>query len=211
MLNKKKVALFIAIPIIIIIAIIVILNLGKNGGAKIAKIYEKLSKAEAYMFEMTDPSDEKITIAKKNEATCFDMNSENEKVTTLVKDNSTYVISHSRREYTVYNADVAGETVIIDMLENIKDKEYTTGKEKINGKNYEYEEYKGFAGFMRSTNIDLEEEKSSTRFYFSGNNLAYIKTIPQEGEEELLEVKISYDVPDELFEVPSDYTEKTIY
>ena len=29
---------------------------------------------------------------------------------------------------------------------------------------------------------------SKTRFYFNGNELIYIKTIPQEGEEELLDV-----------------------
>lgn len=208
MLNKKKVAIVIAIPIIIILLLVVIFVVNNSGGSKVNKIYDKLSKVQSYLFEMKDTSGYEIGIAKKDGATCIDMNSDNERVTTLVKDNATYVISHSQKEYRVYNADVAGETVITDMLGNLKNFKATTGKEKINGKSYEYEEYDGFAGFMTSTSIEIDEENTKTRFYFNGNNLAYIETIPQEGDKELLEVKVSFDVPSELFEIPSDYEEK---
>lgn len=208
MLNKKKVVLFIGVPIIIILLLVIVFVVSNSGGAKLAKTYDKLTKADAYLFEMKDSSGYEITIAKKNGATCINMNSEEEKVTTLVKDNVTYVISHSHKEYRVYNAEVAGETVVTDMLGNLKDAKYNTGKEKINDKNYQYEEFEKFAGFLTSTSIDINEENSKTRFYFDGNDLKYIKTIPSEGEQELLDVHISYNAPDELFEIPSDYEKK---
>ena len=208
MLNKKKVVITVAIIIAIIVAIVVFFVTSDGGGSKVEKLYSKLSESTEYLFEMKDTSNYQITIAKKNGQTCIDMDSNNEKVTTLVKDNVTYVISHSQKEYRVYNADVAGETVVTDMLGNLKNTEFTTGNEQVNGKNYKFEEYAGFSGFMTSTNIELEESKAKTRFYFEGNNLVYIKTIPDNGEEELLEVKISYSVPDELFEIPSDYAER---
>lgn len=208
MLNKKKVIIAIAIVILIILLITGIIIFANDGGAKVATVYKKLSESKEYLFEMNDMRKYEITIAKKGEKTCIDMNNENERVTTIVKDNATYVVSHAQKEYRVYNADVAGETVVTDMLGNLKDVEHTTGSEQINGKNYKYEEYANFAGFLTSTNIEIDESKIKTRFYFDGNNLVYIKTIPEDGNEELLQVKISYEVPDELFEIPSDYAER---
>ena len=208
MLNKKKVILAVAIIVIIIILITAFFVVTNGESHKVAKTYKKLSESNEYLFEMKDTGGYDITIAKKDGKTCIDMNSDNERVTTLVKDDESYVISHSQKEYRVYNADVAGETVVTDMLGNLKESEYSTGSEKINGKNYNYEEYTGFAGFLTSTNMELDESTTKTRFYFEGNNLVYIKTIPENSEQELLEIKISYSVPDELFEIPSDYAER---
>ena len=208
MLNKKKVIIVVAIIVAIIIGIVAFVVLSAGGKDKVRKTYQKLSESKEYLFEMNDTGEYEIKIAKKDGQTCIDMNNGDEKVTTLVKNNSTYVISHSQKEYRVYNADVAGETVVTDMLGTLRESEYSTGSEKVNGKNYNYEEYSGFAGFMTSTSMELDESKAKTRFYFEGNNLVYIKTIPENGEEELLQVKISYSVPDELFEIPSDYAER---
>ena len=207
MLNKKKVIIFVAI-LIIIVALIIFLIIGGDSGSKVANMYKKLTETNEYTFEMKNNNGYDISIAKKGEKTSIDLNNETGRVTTLVKDNLTYVISHSQKEYRVYNADMAGETVITDMLGDLKEEKATKGKEIINGKEYKYEEYDNFAGFMTATNEDVDENKTKTRLYFEGNNLVYIKTIPENGEEELLEVKVSYIAPDELFEIPSDYAER---
>ena len=81
------------------------------------------------------------------------------------------------------------------------------GTEKVYGKKCTYEEYNGSTIFILSNDITLDEENIKTRFYFDkNNNLAYIKTIYGE-EEEILEVQLSYDVEDSIFEIPSNYAE----
>ena len=134
------------------------------------------------------------------------MNNDGEKVTTLVKNNTEYLISHDQREYYTYEGKEVDETIVIDMLKDLK-KADSTGKETINGKKYKYEEYKGFEGFMTSTGLETDDENVSTRFYFKGKELAYIKTLVEGEDDELLETKITYSAPDEMFEIPSDYQE----
>lgn len=206
MLNKKKVAAVVAILGIILIIIIwaISANLGK--GTKVAKLYKKIEKKQEYLFEMKDENNYEIIIAEKNGQTSIDMNSDGERVTTLIKDGTEYLISHSQKEYYTYESDNSDETIVTDMLKVLK-KADSTGKEKINGNTYKYEEYKGFEGFMTSTGLDTSDDNVSTRFYFKGKELVYIKTIVEGEDDELLETKVSYSVPDETFEIPSDYLE----
>ena len=55
-----------------------------------------------------------------------------------------------------------------------------------------------------------EESNIKIRFYFNGDELAYIKNIVtnKDGqEEELLKTSLVYSVDDSLFVVPEDYAE----
>ena len=155
---------------------------------------------------MKDESGYEITIAEKNGQTVIDMNNDGERVTTLIKSGTEYLISHSQKEYYTYDGENSDEEIVTDMLKDLK-KADNTGKEKINGSTYKYEEFKGFEGFMTSTGLETDDENVSTRFYFKGKSLVYIKTIVQDEDDELLSVNVSYSVPDELFEIPSDYVE----
>lgn len=206
MLNKKKVAVVIAIFGILIITIIWAISASLSKGTKVAKLYKKIEKVQEYIFEMQDESGYEITIAEKNGQTSIDMNNDGDRVTTLIKDGTDYLISHSQKEYYSYDSEDTDEAIVTDMLKDLK-KADSTGKETINGSTYKYEEYKGFEGFMTSTGLEIDDENVSTRFYFKGKNLVYIKTIVQDEDDELLSVNISYSVPDELFEIPSDYEE----
>ena len=209
MLNKKKVAIAVAILVAVLITIILVIVSSVNKGSKVSKLYKKIEKSQAYLFEMKDENNYEITLAKKDGQTAIDMNNNGERVTTLIKNGTEYLISHSQREYYTYNGEKSDEAIVTDMLKDLG-KADSTGKEKINGKTYKYEEYKGFEGFMTSTGLETNEDNVLTRFYFSGNELKYIKTVVENREDELLEVKISYSVPDELFEIPSDYSEASI-
>ena len=51
---------------------------------------------------------------------------------------------------------------------------------------------------------DISEEDAITRFYFDGDNLEYIKTIIGD-KSELISVDVSYEVDDNIFEIPSDF------
>lgn len=141
-----------------------------------------------------------ITMAVKGQKLSMDLKTDSERMGIIYKDNTTYVILHDEKTYIKEQG--KDEDAIEDMtifsaedLDEIKDKEYVVGKEKIDGVDYNYEEYKD------------EKENETTRFYFQGDDLKYIRTI-SEDENILLKVnELSSKVDDSLFEVPSDYSE----
>ena len=206
MLNKKKVVAVVAIFIVTVVAIILTIIVNSNKDTKVAKLYKRIEKSQEYLFEMKDQGNYEITIAEKNGQTAIDMNNNGDRVTTLIKDGTEYLILHSQKEYRIYNSEEVDEAIVTDMLKDLN-KADSIGKEDINGKTFKYEEYSGFEGFMTSTGLETNEENVATRFYFNGNDLVYIKTMVENENDELLEVKVSYSVSDELFEIPSDYTE----
>ena len=71
---------------------------------------------------------------------------------------------------------------------------------------YKYEEYQGVSYFLVNPNITANRESTTTRFYFKGNDLKYIKTIMGE-ESELVKVDVSYNVKDDIFEIPENFQE----
>ena len=64
----------------------------------------------------------------------------------------------------------------------------------IDGKEYDYEEY-----------YDSENEITE-RYYFDGTELKYVKSTDSDGEEQIMKVlKLSSEVDDSVFDIPSDY------
>ena len=207
MLNKKKIAILIGIILAIVLIIAIVFAVKGDGSSKVAKLYNTLENSQAYIFNMSNNENYQLSMARKEGKTCIDMTNADEKTTTLIKDGITYLLLHSSKEYIIYDGDVAAEeNIMTDMLASLVNTEHSIGKEEINGKKYKYEEYVGFDGFMISAGRDIDQSQIKTRFYFDGNNLAYIKTIVGD-QEELLNTSISYDVGDELFEIPSDYAQ----
>ena len=51
---------------------------------------------------------------------------------------------------------------------------------------------------------EVSEETTNTRFYFKGDDSKYIRTIMEE-KSELIQVEVSYDVDDSLFEIPAEF------
>jgi hypothetical protein len=96
---------------------------------------------------------------------------------------------------------------LTDGLQEIVQKDFVTGTEKVKGQKYTYEEYQGSTMFMKSNSLDTNEEDIKTRFYFDkDNNLVYIRTI-KGVHQELLKINIQKDVDDSIFEIPSTYAE----
>ena len=112
---------------------------------------------------------------------------------------------YSNNTYYEYQNNETGLTELSDELDEIiKSGSPEKGEEQIEGKTYKYEEYKDYSYF--AMNINSGNSNSSTRFYFKGDKLQYIKTIVGD-KSELLKVDVSYDVKDNIFNIPSEFKE----
>ena len=207
----------IVIAIIAVVIVIVVMRGTQDGASKLSKVYEKMVNNQTYVFTRYDFEEKnKIITYRKADKTLIDMYSTGEHLSTLVVDGDTYLIRHESKEYYVYPNNNIDEEVLTDNLKEIIELEYTTGKEKIYGKTYKYEEYNGVSDFLISSSRDMDTSSVKTRFYFKGNELVYLKTIydvvdEETGEktqtEELQTVKVEYQVEDSVFEIPADYAE----
>ena len=219
---KKKISIPIIPLIIIILAVIIvvviILNKGKEDEiSKLAKLHEKLVTDSNYSFTRYDFEEKnKMITHKKSDKTLIDMYNSGKHSSILIKEGNTYVILHENKEYLIYQNSSEDEELLTNDIKEIIELEYTTGKEKIYGKTYKYEEYKGASHFLISSTRDMDIDSIKTKFYFKGNDLVYLKTIydvvnEETGErsqqEELQTVKVKFEVNDEVFEIPSDYAE----
>lgn len=209
-MRKNKRILLIALTLVIICVIFFIsrLIIKKNDKTQIlAQIYQDLSSSQIYYFEWEQNDKNKTIMAKKDDKIIIDQYSKDSHTTTLVKDNTSYLILHDRKEYIIYGPNIIEQNILLDGLKQFEGKEFSKGKEKVKGKKYDYEEYIGSSMFMVNNALDIKEEDIKTRFYFDKKDkLVYIKTIYGE-EQEILKVKLEKDVDDALFEIPSDYAE----
>ena len=215
MKKNKRIGLIAVILVIIGIIFIIskIINSKSSDEQKLAKIYEDLKSSQSYYFQMERNSNNKIIMAQKGDKTIIDQYSKEGEdsvqshTTTLIKDNNTYLILHDRKEYYVYEENNVDQTILLDGIKEIMDKDFSRGNEKVRGKKYNYEEYNGSSIFMISNTLNIDENEVKTRFYFDKkDNLVYIKTINGE-DTELLKINITQDVDDSIFDIPSDYAE----
>ena len=215
MKKNKRIGLIAVILVIIGIIFIIskIINSKSSDEQKLAKIYEDLKSSQSYYFQMERNSNNKIIMAQKGDKTIIDQYSKEGEdsvqshTTTLIKDNNTYLILHDRKEYYVYEENNVDQTILVDGIKEIMDKDFSRGNEKVRGKKYNYEEYNGSSIFMISNTLNIDENEVKTRFYFDKkDNLVYIKTINGE-DTELLKINITQDVDDSIFDIPSDYAE----
>ena len=99
-------------------------------------------------------------------------------------------------------------SIVIDWIKDVIGKEHTNGEEKVRGRKLKYEEYTGSTMFSETTSLDIDESKTKTRFYFDKNkDLVYIKTIYENGTEELQKIEITQETNSKLFEIPATYAE----
>lgn len=212
--NKK---IIIAISAVVIIAIIcvtaffVIKNNEKigetenNSNSKLSQVYEKMNEKSVYTFTATLNDKNSKIVKRKNDKARIDLNLDGEKSTDIIKDGNTYlVMEEDEKVYKYQNNDIELTELLIDIKETIESQSPQKSKEEIDGKKYECEEYKGISSFLLTEKAETEENLS-TKFYFNGNKLEYIKTKIND-KEELLKVNISYDdISENEFDIPSEY------
>ena len=214
-MDKKKKIIIISVVSIIVIALIVVLaillvNNSKNNGesstnsTKIAKLYNELSNEQSFSFTTTIDENNKEIYAKNNNTAYTDTIYDGEESKFIIRDGNSYLLRDSDKIYYTYQNNEVDLNKVLEQLNEIKDSELAEGKEEIEGKNYDYEEYSGITNFAIKLTDDNNSEDVKTRFYFDGNDLVYIKTIIGNNQE-LLSVEISNDVDSSLFEIPEDY------
>lgn len=217
-MNKKILAGIIATIIIIITVIIVVVTIKKQPKvSKLSNVYQKMIENQTYSFTRYDFEEKNKTItSRKADKTLIDMYNSGEHLSTLILEGDTYLILHENKEYSVYVNNSQDEEILTKELEEITKLEYTEGKEKIYGKTYKYEEYKGVSNFLIYADNNMDTNSIKTRFYFNGKDLVYLKTMydivnAETGErkqvEELQTVKVEYEVEDKIFNIPENYAE----
>lgn len=220
-MDKKKKIIIISVVSLVIIALIVGLiiffvmrnNNGEEGTAiasnssKIAKLYDDLNKEQSFSFTTTLDDNNKEIYAKNGNTAYTDTIYDGEESKFIIRDGNSYLLRDSDKVYYTYQNNEVNLNKILEQLNEIKDTELVEGKEEIEGKNYNYEEYTGITNFAIKLTDENNSENVKTRFYFDGNDLVYIKTIV-ENNQELLRVEISNDVDSNLFEIPNDYVSR---
>lgn len=216
MSKKKKVILIIGIVILILAIIIGMIdwmrserkeNVVRDGStSKVNKLYSELKEKQAYSFRTTLDEQNEVYYAKKKDAAYIDTTYQGETSKFIIKNGNSYLLSDDEKIYYTYQNNETDLEKVTIQLEEIKKNQYTEGKEKIENKDYKYEQFEGVTEFLVKDIEGIEKQATKTRFYFSGDQLVYIKTIVGDYQE-ILKVEISYDVDNNLFEIPSDYKE----
>lgn len=217
MSKKKKIILIIAI-VILVLAIItgLIYWIGKERTgntvldgttSKVNKLYTELKEKKAFSFTTTLDEQNEVYYAKKDNVAYIETNYQGEKSKFIIKEGNSYLLVDDQKTYYTYQNNETNLDKIMVQLEAVKDNQYIEGKEKIENKEYKYEEYEGITEFLLKDVAMVEEQTAKTRFYFNGGKLIYIRTIVGDYQE-TLKVDISYNVNDKLFKIPTDYVEK---
>ena len=210
--NKKTIIIAIIVAVVVLaIAGVAIISMNKNnetqiGQDKTIKLYNELTKKEKYNFNTFLNEENKLYYSKDKDTAYVDTIYEGEESKFVVKDGNSYLLDDEDKVYYTYKNNEMDLKKIERQLEEVKDLEYIAGKEKIDNKEYKYEEYAITTEFLFKYFEDLENKSVKTRFYYDGNKLVYIKTTVG-NYEELLKVDMSYDVNSKLFEIPADYKE----
>ena len=211
-MSKKIKSINLVLPIIIvviIIAIIIAVNSSSSNKGLLKKLSDNLKEKNIYQFSMKKDFQNKTIIVKNGEDTAIDTYNNGEHKTTMVKDGITKHVLHDREEYYIYNNSSIAENILIEWINDVLEKECTeTGKEKVRGKTYYYEEYSGSSMFVEENQPSIQDENVKTRFYFDkNNNLVYVKTIYEGISEEVLKIEIKEQIDNEIFTIPENYAE----
>lgn len=215
--KKLVIGIIIAALIVMVISTVVILNNGPqkeieqaneeedNGISKLESLSEKMEKEKNYSVSLTLNGENSRTTSKKDDKTKIEINDEGEKNTYIVKDGTTYLLVDESKKYYEYKNNVSMLNDFENRTDEILTKHYTTGKEKIEGKEYKFEEFKNTSAYIINYKSDINDSDTKTRLYFDGNNLKYIKTYVGDVEQ-LLKVDMTFNNQnDSNFEIPNEY------
>lgn len=209
--NKKKIIIISIVAVLVLLIICGVIwyvasNQAQDNSSKIDKLYAKITENNMYKISVQlDENNKDITYVKDGKA-YVESYANGDCSKYIVKDGNTYLIIDDREVYYTYQNNQMKLDKYADLLKAAQEEERLLGEEKVENKNYKYEEVEGFMGFWMKPEDIPSGEIVKTRFYFEGDKLKYVKTIVGD-KEELLKVDISYKVEDKLFEIPENYKE----
>lgn len=179
-------------------------NSATSEESKVAKLYDELTSKGKYNFNVTLDDNNKVIYAKDNEVAYKDSFSKGKESRFITTGGNAYLLNDSEKIAYRYQNNTGDLVKMEAQLKKTEGLQATTGKEKINNKNYDYEEYQVETEFLFDSSKVTNDNDVKTRFYFNGDNLVYVKTIAGDYEE-LSQVDINYKVDESLFELPSNY------
>ena len=213
-LKKTMIIIGIIILVVVIIGVIIFAISSKNKTNKteqtesveIQKNYEKIANSKEMIFTTTLDENNKETIVIKDGQAYKETTRNGVTYKYIVKGNDTYFVDDSNKTYYTYKNNTEISTEIQQKLSKLKEMSSNTGKEKVNGKNYQYEEFEKYQDFLINNKIAVTDlTKAKTRIYYDNDKIVYIKTIAGD-EQEILKVDISYGtVKNDYFNIPSEY------
>lgn len=213
-LKKPMIIIGIIILVVVIIGVIIFALSSKNKTNKteqtesveIQKNYGKIANSKEMTFTITLDENNKETIVIKDGQAYKETTRNGVTYKYIVKGNDTYFVDDSNKTYYTYKNNTEISTEIQQKLSKLKEMSSNTGKEKVKGKNYQYEEFEKYQDFLINNKIAATDlTKAKTRIYYDNDKIVYIKTIAGD-EEELLKVDISYGtVKNDYFNIPSEY------
>lgn len=213
-LKKTMIIIGIIILVVVIIGVIIFALSSKNKTNKteqtesveIQKNYEKIANSKEMTFTITLDENNKETIVIKDGQAYKETTRNGVTYKYIVKGNDTYFVDDSNKTYYTYKNNTEISTEIQQKLSKLKEMSSNTGKEKVKGKNYQYEEFEKYQDFLINNKIAVTDlTKAKTRIYYDNDKIVYIKTIAGD-EEELLKVDILYgNVKNDYFNIPSEY------
>ena len=213
-LKKPMIIIGIIILVVVIIGVIIFALSSKNKTNKteqtesveIQKNYEKIANSKEMTFTTTLDENNRETIVIKDGQAYKETTRKGVTYKYIVKGNDTYFVDDSNKTYYTYKNNTEISTEIQQKLSKLKEMSSNTGKEKVKGKNYQYEEFEKYQDFLINNKIAVTDlTKAKTRIYYDNDKIVYIKTIAGD-EEELLKVDISYGtVKNDYFNIPSEY------
>lgn len=217
-MSKKALIILITITLIITVTIIgvIIKSQQKNNksveneqakNTKTTQLYNKISEAKAMTFTKILDDNNKIFIAIKENKGYKEITTNGNIQKYIVKEGDTYYLDETSEKYYKYQSNDTILTEIKEQFDNLINKNFSEGKEKLEGKNYNYEEFAGYQDFLFNYELTVNDlELAKTKLYYDGGNLNYIKTIVGE-KEELLKIDIAFkSVKEEYFKIPDNYT-----
>lgn len=213
--KKKEILISVAIIILIIVGIVIYINSKKNNSqnveelknTKTSQLYNKILEADEIIVTQALDDNNKTTIAIKNDSGYKEVVSDGSLEKYIVKNGDTYYIDESNKKYYRYQSNDMILTEIKEQFEDLYKQPVTKGKEKVNGETYNYEEIAKYQNFLVNEKLSVKNlEYARTRLYYNNNDLVYIKTIAGDNEE-IIKVNISYNVNDDYFRIPEDYTD----
>ncbi len=211
--NKIIISVIILLILVIIGGVVILIyqnksnnKVDKNESVEMQKTYEKIANANEITFTTTLDDQNKETIIIKNDQAYKETMRNSVTYKYIVNGEDTYFLDDSNKKYYTYKNNTEISTEIQQKLSKLKEMSSQEGKEKINGKNYKYEEFDKYQDFLINNKIAVTDlTKAKTRIYYDNDKIVYIKTIAGE-EEELLKVDISYgNVKNDYFNIPNDY------
>lgn len=202
---KKNVKIVLLIAMLFSM-VIVLAGCGIKGNSKTYDFYANIVSRDEYILRIEGDLEIEtgkkengiVTIAEKAGNMFLATDCESQKASIINKDETTYVLMDSEKLYveTDRNREEEEENPFFDKdeMEKIKEADYTTGKEEIDGQEYDYEEYD-------------TEDGGKIRYYFEGTDLKYVKETNNEEEVIMKILEATNQVDDSIFEVPVDYQE----